>query len=261
MSDNKRKVLIIPDRKQMDKCLELAKEYRLGFEFNDFYFPDILDSEEELEKIISEYKRHNLPGIMTVHGAFFDVIPYSMDGRIRKISDMRINQSMDITRRIGAKAVIFHTNYNPCLNTKKYVQDWIEQNAEYWGEILEKNRDIHIYLENMFEISPDILEELSEKLKKYENYGVCLDYAHAFISDVEPEIWARCLGRFVKHIHINDNDKKSDLHLAWGDGLIERDKFYKCYEEYMNGATVLVETSPMDRKIRSLEMLEREGFL
>ena len=253
--------LIIPDRKHINECLNLAKEYNLGFEYNDFFMPDLLDDEERLEGLISEYRRHELPEYTTIHGDFFDVIPFSMDSRIREISDLRIKQSIDVARRIGAKAVIMHTNYNPFLNTKQYIKSWIEQNVRYWGKILEENKDINIYLENMFDASPDIMEELSEHLKDYSNYGLCLDYAHAAISNVEPQIWAKQLGRFVKHVHINDNDRVSDLHQAWGDGLIDRDTFYDSYDRYMKGATVLIETNPMDNKIRSLELMEKEGFI
>ena len=151
--------LIIPDRKYINECINLAKEYNLGFEYNDFFMPDLLDDEERLEGLISEYRRHELPEYTTIHGDFFDVIPFSMDSKIRDISDFRIKQSLDVARRIGAKAVIMHTNYNPFLNTKQYIKSWIEQNVRYWGRILEENKDINIYLENMFDASPDIMEE------------------------------------------------------------------------------------------------------
>ena len=81
------------------------------------------------------------------------------------------------------------------------------------------------------------------------------------MSDVKPELWAERLGKYVKHVHINDNDLVSDLHLAWGDGQINREVFYKSYEKYMNKATVLIETSSMENKIRSIEVLKKEGFI
>ena len=112
----------------------------------------------------------------------------------------------------------------------------------------------------MFDISPDILLELSERLNRYNNFGVCLDWAHAALTDVEPEIWAEKLGKYIKHVHINDNDGVGDLHLAWGDGNMKREAFYECYEKYLKGAAVLIETSPMENKIRSLELLKKEGF-
>lgn len=256
-----RQVLIIPNRDQLEECLQLAEKYNLGFEYNDFFIPDVLDDNIQTESIIAEYKKQDLPVFTTLHGAFFDVTPFSEDAKIREISDFRIEQSIRIAKKLGAKAVIFHTNYNPFLNSKDYIQGWIQTNVAYWSRVMERHPEINIYLENMFDTTPDIMEALSEKLSVYGNYGVCLDYAHASLSKVAPEVWAKRLGRFVKHVHVNDNDLVSDLHLAWGDGQINRSHFYECFETYFKEATVLIETTPMENKIRSLEMLKKEDFI
>lgn len=256
-----KQILIIPDRNNLEECIALAEENHLGFEYNDFFSPQVLDDETGLTEIIKSYQSRRLPEYTTVHGAFFDVIPFSVDSRIREIADLRIEQSISVAKRIGAKAVVFHTNYNPFLNDEKYIGSWLEQNTAYWSRVLEAHQDINIYLENMFDISPDMMEILSGNLSGYSNYGVCLDYAHAALSQVSPQGWAKRLGRFVKHIHINDNDGVSDLHLAWGDGKIDRQSFYECYEKYMRGATVLIETASMENKIKSLEVLKKEGFI
>ena len=256
-----RQVLIIPNREHLAECLELAKKYNLGFEYNDFFMPDVLDDIRHTEEIIDRYQKQDLPTFTTLHGAFFDVIPFSMDAKIHQVADLRIEQSIRIAGKLGAKAVIFHTNYNPFLNSEDYIKSWIQTNAAYWSKVLERHPDINIYLENMFDTTPDIMEALSEKLSVYANYGVCLDYAHASLSKAAPEVWAKQLGRFVKHVHMNDNDLVSDLHLAWGDGQIDRNCFYECMEIYLKEASVLIETTPMENKIRSLEMLQKEGFM
>lgn len=255
-----KQVLIIPNREHLPQDVELVEKYGVGFEYNDFFLPQVLDNAGELQRIIAEYRMQRLPVYATIHGAFFDVIPFSIDDKIKNISRQRIEQSIGVAKQIGAKAVVFHTNYNPYLNTKAYVEAWIETNVAYWEEVLHKNPDMNIYLENMFDANPDIMEALSEQLCEYPNYGVCLDYAHAFLSHEEPQIWAKRLGPFVKHIHINDNDGVSDLHLAWGAGKIDRAQFYECYEKYMKGATVLVETATLENTISSLELLKEEGF-
>lgn len=256
-----KQLLIIPDINNPDETLSLAHEYSLGFEYNDFFIPAVLDSEEKTRTIIDSYKKLTLPEYCTMHGAFFDVIPFSPDRKIRDIAVLRIEQSIEIAEKIGAKAVVFHTNYNPFLNSPGYLKGWTEQNIAFWSEILRKHKNINIYIENMFDTTPDLMEKLSESLCKYDNYGVCLDYAHAALSKVAPEIWAQRLGRFVKHIHINDNDLISDLHLAWGSGRIDRAKFYYSYESFMNGATVLIETSSAENKRISLEVLTADGFI
>ena len=255
-----KQILIIPDKNNLKGCTELVEKYGLGYEYNDFFIPDILDDYSKTEALISTYKKQGLPSYTTVHGAFFDVVPFSVDSRIRDISKLRIEQSIDAAKMIGAKAVVFHTNYNPFLKSEDYVKTWLETNTSFWKEILEKNPMINIYLENTFEFNPIILEELSRNLSDYANYGVCFDYAHAALSQVNVEEWAKRLGQYIKHVHINDNDGISDLHLAWGKGKLDRFKFYECYEKYMKGASVLIETSSHENKINSLKKLEQEGF-
>ena len=256
-----KKMLIIPDINNIENSLELAKKYGLGFEYNDFFDPDVLDDEKRVEELIALYKSYELPLYSTLHGAFFDVIPFSKDKKIKEISEMRINQSIDVARRLGAAAVVFHTNYNPFLNTEGYIKLWIDQNVTFWSGVLEANKDINIYLENMFDTTPDILRDLSVELCRYDNYGVCLDYAHASISNAKPEEWVRSLSQFIKHIHINDNDLKGDLHLAWGDGKIDRDGFYKAYDTNMSAASVLIETSAIENQKKSIDKLIEEGFI
>lgn len=256
-----KQILIVPDRNHIKECLELAEKNQLGLEYHDFFVPEVLDDENITSEIIDCYTNRKLPQYTTMHGAFYDVIPFSVDSKVCEIADMRIAQSIDAAKRIGAKAVVFHTNYNPFLNDEKYVRSWLEKNTLYWSRVLESHPDINIYLENMFDTTPDVLEALSESLRKYSNYGVCLDYAHAALSKVQPQVWAERLSQYVKHIHVNDNDGVSDLHLAWGDGKTDRRLFYECYEKYMQGATVLIETTSMENIDKSLELMKKEGFI
>ncbi len=255
-----KQLLMIPHLQELDAATALAEEYSLGFEFNEFFAPSVLDDRQELQHIVGEYSRIPLPTFRTVHGAFFDVIPFSPDPKIREISALRIEQSIQAAYAIGAGAVVFHTNYNPQLNTPSYLKDWLSENTAFWSKILQAHPDISIYLENMFETTPDLLVSLSEGLSQYSNYGVCFDYAHASLSPTPPTIWAERLGRFVKHIHLNDNDLNSDLHLAWGDGNINRSGFYDCYEQWLNGASILIEVSSVDKVRRSLVVLSEDGF-
>lgn len=256
-----KKLLIIPERYRLAESLRLADEYDLGFEYNDFFSPSVLDDESALKEIEERYKSNTLPSYCTMHGAFFDVIPFSPDEKIRQISQMRIQQSIAAAERMGCRAVIFHTNYNPFLNSDAYIRDWIEKNTAYWSAILKENSDIFIYLENMFDTSPDIMQELAEALSIYDNFGICLDYAHASISSTDQRIWAQQLGKYVKHIHLNDNDLKADLHLPWGSGKIERSRFYECYDAYMSEATVLLETASVESQRISIQTLLSDGFI
>lgn len=255
-----KKLLVIPKLEKIEEYVRLAEKYDLGFEYNEFFNPCLLDDEEALEEIMQKYTQNHLPKYATMHGAFYDVVPCSMDERIRQVAQLRIQQSLDVANKMGASAVVFHTGYNPGLNTKEYIGSWLESNISFWGEVLEKNKGLNIYLENMFEDSPDLPEALAKGLEGYSNFGICLDYSHATLYGGNPSLWAKRLGRFIKHVHINDHDGSSDRHLAWGDGVTDRKQFYADYAEYMQGATVLIETVDLDNAEKSLKVLEKEGF-
>lgn len=254
-------LLIIPDKCEIKKSLALAQKHNLGFEYNDFFKPQVLDDTSLCEQYIKEYKAHSLPSFCTMHGDFFDVLVTSEDKKIREISALRINQSIDVAKKMRVSAIIFHTNYNPFLNTKTYVDSFVSKNIEFWGEVLSQNPDINIYLENMFEQTPDVLIEIAKGLCHFKNFGICLDFAHAVISKTSADVWVEKLCPFIRHIHINDNDLTSDLHLAWGDGKINRALFYNLYEKHLQETSILIETSGIENQIRSIETLIADGFI
>ena len=256
-----KQLLIIPDRGNIKQSLAIAEEYGTGFEYNDFFDPNVLDDGELCKKITEEYKGLSLPQYCTLHGAFYDVIIFSVDKRIREVSDLRVRQSIEAAENIGAKAVVFHTNYDPFFSWRSYIDGWLDTNEKYWSGILGEYPDMNIYFENMFDRSPDVMAELAERLCGYGNFGICLDYAHAALTPVPHEEWVKKLGKYVRHMHINDNDLTGDLHRAVGKGKIDWDKFYRLYDEYLEGASILIETSSSENQRLSLEKFAADGFI
>ena len=250
------KFLIIPKLSEIDKSLSIAEKYGFGFEYNDFFNPDVLDDCEKTEEIIKSYKKHTLPSYSTLHGAFLDVIVFSSDRRIRETAELRIRQSLDTARKIGAKAVIFHTNQSPQLTAESYIKGWHDKNAEFWSRILPEYSDINIYLENMFDSSPDMLAGLAKELSAFSNFGVCLDYAHAEVFGGGADKWVEMLAPYVRHLHINDNDLKNDLHLAVGGGKIDWNRFAEHYRRYFSKCTVLIEVNGAEKQEKSAEFLK-----
>ena len=125
------KFLIIPKLDELPKSLALAEEYGFGFEYNDFFIPDVMDDEKLTDEIVCRYKSQKLPEYCTMHGAFFDVLVFSSDKKIRKISEERVVTSLDIARKIGAKGVVFHTNHNPDLTSESYIKSWLDINESF----------------------------------------------------------------------------------------------------------------------------------
>lgn len=256
------KFLIIPHINELDKSLELAEEYGFGFEYNDFFLPDVMDDAALTDELISRYKACRLPEYCTMHGAFFDVLIFSSDRKIRQISEERIYTSLDIARKAGARGVVFHTNHNPALTSEVYVRGWLECNEKFWRKVLPQYPDLEVYMENMFDNTPDMLCGLAQRLSDVPNFGVCFDYAHAVIFGSDIDNWVKNVAPYVKHIHINDNDLHNDLHLAAGDGKIDWERFKFHYENYLSSAkSVLIETSSIENQRRSAEFLTKLGIM
>lgn len=255
--------LIIPHLDNMAESLSLAEKYGFGFEYNDFFLPDILDAPPKTAEITARYKSCRLPERCTIHGAFLDVLVFSEDKEIREISRKRVVQSIEAAKKIGAEAVVFHTNHNPLLTAESYRKNWLERNESFWREILSEYPDTAVYMENMFDDSPDMLASLAERLSDIHNFGVCFDYAHAasFGSNTDIDEWVKKLAPYVKHLHINDNDLKNDLHLAVGSGRIDWTEFKKYYLEYFSECTVLIETSDIEAQKKSADFLKNIGIL
>ena len=76
--------------------------------------------------------------------------------------------------------------------------------------------------------------------------------------DTPIEEWIKALRQYIRHIHINDNDLRRDLHLAVGDGRIDWELFCRYYQTYFEECSVLIETTKPDNQRRSLEYLRKK---
>jgi len=256
---NFKRLLIVPDRESIDLSIKLANDYDCGFEYNDFFSPDILDNKEKCDNIIKLYKKQtDLPEYCTLHGAFLDVTVFSQDSKILEVSDCRVEQSIAIAREIGAGAIVFHTNYIANFKQKNYREDWLKTNVKYWSEKCHKYQDISIYIENMFDDDYELILKLAENMADVDNFGICFDYAHACVFGHVDKIneWCEKLGPYIRHVHINDNDFESDSHQQIGTGKIDWDSFKDNHKKYFQGASVLVEMNGIDKIKASLEYLK-----
>ncbi len=252
------KLLIVPDINSIDASIAVAKQYNCGFEYNDFFLPKVLDNEMLICEMIDKYKSQDgMPDYSTLHGAFLDITVFSSDSKILSASDYRVEQSLSIAKDIGAKAVVFHTNYIPNFMDEAYREGWLENNVSYWSNKAYKHPNINIYIENMFDVDYTLMQKLGERMKDIDNFGLCFDYAHACVFGDEEKIdeWCQCLGPYIKHVHINDNDFISDLHMALGKGKIDWNRFKKNYQMNFNQATILVEMNGIEKIRESLKYL------
>ena len=256
-----KRLYLVPDRTDMERMSALADSYGCAFEYNDFFDPQMLDDPAWQEETIEHYgKYRNGFRSDTIHGAFLDVTVHSSDPLIRDASMLRIRQSMDIAKRMGVRGVVFHTGRIAHFRAEHYLRTWQESNASFFTRMAEEYPEQQIFMENMFDGAPDVLAALAERMKPVENFGICLDYAHAVISGSPGREWVAALAPYIRHIHINDNDLEHDMHRAVGSGRIDWEEYDGLMREYRIEASVLVEVNGYETQEQSLRYMRQHGI-
>lgn len=250
--------LIVSKADKLEEYIQISKEYDVSFEINDFFDPEILNDKAKLETVKETYIKQGIPKHSTMHGAFFDIAIFSKDTKIREISELRMEQSMQIAKELGVEGVVFHTNYNPGIPGEQYKEYLMDTTSEFLEKLLKRYPKIQIYMENMFEIQPDVLKGISRRLENHTNYGVCLDWAHVNVYGEREADWVESLKDYIKHIHINDNDLVTDLHLPVGSGKINWEQFFDYYNKYFQPCSVLIETNEPCNQRKSLEYIRKK---
>lgn len=249
---------IIPKREEIGKSLELAARYNAAFEYNDFFAPEVLDDPGQVDSLISFYlKQPHDRSRDTLHGVFLDIAIHSSDSLIRRASDRRIHQSMDIARALSLRGVVFHTNLIANFCNKSYRQGWLDKNREYFTALAAEYQDIDIYMENMFDLTPDSFASFGAATRECPNLHLCLDVAHAHLSDIPISEWLEQTAADIRHLHINDNDGVFDLHQAVGQGTIDWHNVDHWLRHYQVPASVLIETSSIEAQEQSLSYMEQ----
>lgn len=253
----------IPNLDRISDFVEFSKKYDAGFEYNDFFLPCVLDNPEDVDSKIQAYLALDRDRSEdTLHGVFLDICINSADNKIYEVSDMRIHQSMDIAMRLGVKAVIFHTNHIPNFRLASYCESWLSRNVSYWKALLQEYPDLNIYIENMFDEDPSLLCELAKEMKDEPRFGVCYDFAHAFISHTPLTEWNRVLLPYARHLHINDNNEIEDTHCPVGSCSLP----WESYQNFIdaipesNRPSVLIEVRTYEDLIASVSYMEAHGL-
>lgn len=253
---------IIPEIDRIEEYAGLAEKYSLGFEYNDFFDPDLLDEEVIIRERIRRYRELGRPGKMdTMHGAFFDIVPFSWDRGISRHSLYRMQQSAEIAAELDCRAVIFHAGLRPeFAGGERYYRNWLEVMAET-ARRLAASSGVEIYYENVQETSPDELAQLADSLREESRFGICLDIAHMKLTKgAPPEDWLRRLAPCIRHFHLNDNHLRKDDHLALGCGDIDWKEIFDGIRRYgLQDKSMLLEVNGLQKIKTSLEYLEKAG--
>lgn len=241
----------IPYKMLLEK-LDFVLERGLNPEI--YFNGETLDSyrEEDLLKIHSALKQKERA--ITIHAPFMDLSPGGVDTKVKSATIERINQTLEVAAFFHPQMVIFHPGYNKWFFDDN-VELWLESSLNTWNPIVSrvKKMDIPIAVENVFEEEPSSLKKLISAIDSpYFNF--CFDTGHFHLfSTVAMEEWFDVLGKHIKAVHLHDNFKKSDDHLAIGDGEINFDLFFQLIKHYGTDPIYTIEPHKVEDLERSLQ--------
>ncbi len=245
----------IPEVENINSWLEIAGKYHLAFEYNDFFKPECLNNPEEYKRRLDIYRNlgRDTSGD-TLHGVFLDMVVNSQDNEIRNICRDRVRKSMETAVELGCRAVVFHTNYLVGFKSGSYRNEWVKECSEFYHILADEFNNTDILIENMFDDSPEMLGRLMKACDDVPNIGVCFDVAHAAVWNNPLNGWIETLGKYIRHIHMNDNDLHEDLHLPLGEGSIDYSILNQCRMDSLE--SVLLEVSGTDAFLKSYSVLQ-----
>jgi len=210
---------------------ERVEEY-LHFIIENQINPEIYFSSQSLDAvhysdIIRLRDRLDYNPSFTIHAPFMDLSPGAVDSKIREITIGRFSHVLDIAEILKPKMVVFHSGYEKWKYSLK-TDLWLEKSLMTWRPLIKRaaDRGFKIAVENIFEDEPTNLRLLMEAAAS-ENFGVCFDTGHFnLFSRVSLDEWMRQLKPYIIELHLHDNDKTADDHIAIGEGTFDFESLF-----------------------------------
>jgi sugar phosphate isomerase/epimerase len=226
-------LLVQVQGEERDALMAYAVARGHGVEIADFAASDRLDDSGACAHLVKWYRqrRASISGLVSLHGAFRDILPGTSDSKVAAAARERVAQCLDVAQEVGASCVVFHTGIDALNADPDYVRQWAERQARFWEDVM-AGRETTLLLENAGEGSPAATAAAVDALRQV-RAGVCLDLAHAHarslplgasaqhLQGAPPEEWIIALAGRIRCLHLSDNDGRSDQHLVPGRGTMD----------------------------------------
>ena len=89
-------------------------------------------------------------------------------------------------------------------------------------------------------------------------FGICFDTGHFNLFSKKPiEEWFDRLGPYILEVHLHDNNRKKDEHLAIGDGKMDFNLLFKLLNGLPHKPLLTIEAHGKDAALKSIERIKR----
>lgn len=256
------RVLLTAERGNIEECIDLALEYELGIEAMAFAYPDVLDG--NWKHTLATYRTllRPVPGPITLHGPFLDMVGGSPDDRINQVCSQRYQHAIHIAAELGAELVVFHANFIGSLHNIAYRSGWHERNIIFWRPLAEyaEEHGVLIAMENMWEFEPGIIADLLRDID-HPNLRACLDIGHAHLFGDDQytlQDWLDTMAPWLIHTHMNNNNGIIDEHYGfnWEHGVLDYHQVLKQVRALNPQPNIVLEMWHVEDMRDSLSYLE-----
>ncbi len=243
-------------------CVELACERGLGIELMAFSQPIVLDGEWRQHERAYRQALADVPGKLSIHGPFMDLVSGSLDERINMVSYSRYEHVIRIADLLGIEQVVLHANFIGLLHNEAYRQGWHQRNVDFWGPLGDYARAYGVVLaiENMWEFDPTIIGNLLDELD-HPNLKACIDVGHAMLfsdANVSFSDWLAALAPWVIELHLNNNDGIIDEHhgFDWDQGILDYSRLLPQLRQALPNPLMVLEMDRITDMKESLRYFE-----
>lgn len=227
-----------------ENSIENIRDYEVGMEINHTCISENLDDDKRealIKEIKSDIEKSKATKII-MHGPFTEIHPAAIDYKVRDLGMKRLNEAYEVAKELGVKKMIVHTGWLPFIYFKEYQ---VEKAKDFFESfMMDKPEDFEIAIENVLEDEPFMIRDMMEIIKD-KRIRLCLDIGHAYSMTNKSygmEDWIRELSPWISHLHLHNNDGKSDDHKAFDDGDMDMFEILDLIEKYVDDeATLTIE--------------------
>lgn len=245
-----------PYRQLADKYLELFLRYGINPEIGF----DVLALETASQEAMAEMARlmEEQGRTITFHGPFMDLAPGGLDGRVREVTALRLQQTMELVPVFRPQSVVFHAGYDE-RRYHAHRAEWLSGSLAIWEPLIQQAEEmgVVIHLENVYEQTPEMIFTLIEEMDS-EHLGFCLDMGHMNVfGEVALSEWLDALGPRLREVHLHDNSGHSDSHGPIGSGTVPFEELFQYLHAQEKRPVVTLEPHEEATLWASLENLEK----
>lgn len=238
---------------RIEDYLRFIREHRINLEI--YFSSNSLDAITDSAILELKEKLDYRPSI-NIHAPFMDLSPGAVDSKVRAVTIERFSHILAIAETLKPGVIVFHSGYEKWKYAHR-IDSWLEGSLKTWPVLLKKAADIgtKIAIENIFEDDPTNLRLLMEEIKA-DNFGICFDTGHFnLFSKIPLEEWLRQLMPYIIELHLHDNNRTFDDHLAIGEGTFDFDILFSILKD--KNLVYTIEGHTPEDVVKSIERLQK----